>query len=108
MKLISQEGGSFSDLRQLKSALKGLSRCVCASSKTVRTKSPFVDLDDDLDTESSWLLSTQFAGLNSLPEVSPVLWLTGAKTGMQQDGDTAQDVLLYSFDMHRNRDAATM
>lgn len=75
MKLLSSgEGGSFNELRQLKSALKGLSRCVsCTSVKTARTKSPFVCDDDEDDVENAWLLSTtQPAGLNNLPEVRAV------------------------------------
>lgn len=68
MKLLSSNSSSFSEKSALKSAWKGLSKCVCASNKTTRTKSPFVD--DDEDYEDAWLLGTQPAGLNNLPEAS--------------------------------------
>lgn len=69
MKLLSPDTGSFSDIKQLKSALKGLSRCVCVSTRTTRTKSPFYNMKDEDDrSEDEWLLGTQLPGLNNLPE----------------------------------------
>jgi len=71
MKLLTLDGsgnGSLGDVRQLKRALLG---CVCASKKTVRTKSPLEGFHDDEDAENTWLLSTQPPGcLASLPEAS--------------------------------------
>jgi hypothetical protein len=70
MKFLPPDTGSFSDIKQLKSALKGLSRCVCVSTRTTRTKSPFYNMkDEDDSSEDEWLLGTQLPGLNNLPEV---------------------------------------
>jgi hypothetical protein len=69
MKLLSSHDGSFNELRQLKSAFKTLSKCVCASSKATRTKSPYPGCDED--DEDGWLLAAaQPSGLNTLPEVT--------------------------------------
>lgn len=77
MKVLSSSGFSSGDRSALKSAWKGLSKCVCASSKkSTRTKSPFCEDDGDEDFEQSWLLSTQPAGLNNLPEVQLMATIT--------------------------------
>lgn len=83
--MLSSSGFSSGDRSALKSAWKGLSKCVCASSKkSTRTKSPFCEDDGDEDFEQSWLLSTQPAGLNNLPEASTADGSITTQSGLEK------------------------